>query len=182
MDHPAQSLTVSCPRHHGQDQIRLVSVLYAEAAPERLSPMPVLRSADRLAWAGTICGLAGAAVLWIGTAARGATSGTMLVLAGVLFAFAIACYGWAGARRASVGRIRRGMPRALAVWRAAWYCERCDGVFFTPGAVPGGAHEGELMSVPEFQRLVWDAGGYGAADRRVAAHGLTRGFGLSRPV
>jgi hypothetical protein len=122
----------------------------------------VLKSADRLAWAGTICGLGGAALLWIGTAIRGAVSWTMLVLAGVCFAYAVACYGWAAARRASVARVRRGMPRALAVWRAGWYCERCDGVFFSAGSVPAGAAPGVLMSAGEFQHLVWDAGGYGA--------------------
>jgi hypothetical protein len=166
VDKPAQSLAVFCPRHKGPDQIRQVSLVYAEASPAQLSPVPVLRSADRLAWAGTICGLAGAALLWIGTAVRGAVSGTMLVFAGVFFAYAIACYGWAAARRASVVRIRRGMPRALEVWRAGWYCERCDGVFFAPAAAPAGAATGQLMSAGEFQHLVWDAGGYGAATAR----------------
>jgi hypothetical protein len=169
VDKPAKSLAVFCPRHQGRDQIRQVSVVYAEAEPSQLSPVPVLRSADRLAWAGTICGLAGAALLWIGTAVRGAVSGTMLVLAGVFFAYAIACYGLAGARRASVVRVRRGMPRALEVWQAGWYCERCDGVFFTPGAAPAGTHSGELMSAGDFQHLVWDAGGYGAADRAIVS-------------
>lgn len=137
-------------------------MVYAEAEPSRLRPVPVLKSADRLAWAGTICGLAGAALIWIGTGVRGAVSGTVLVLAGVCFAYAIACYGWAAARRASVVRIRRGMPRALAVWQAGWYCERCDGVFFPASAAPAGAEPGVLMSAAEFQHLVWDAGGFAA--------------------
>lgn len=166
MDKPAQSLAVSCPRHKGPDQIRLVSVVYAEAEPTQFSPVPVLRSADRLAWAGTICGLGGAALLWIGTAVRGAVSGTMLVLAGVFFAYGLACYGLAAARRASVHRVRRGMPRALEVWQAAWYCERCDGVFFAPRTAPAGAEADQLMSAGEFQHLVWDAGGYGATAAR----------------
>lgn len=165
VDQPAQSVAAVCPGHKGLEQVRQVSVVYAEAAPEGLRPVPVLRSADRLAWAGTICGLAGAALLWIGTAVRGAVSGTMLAVAGVCFAYAIACYGWARARRASVLRVRRGMPRALAVWQAAWYCERCDGVFFT-GTAPAGAEPGQLMSAGEFRHLVWDAGGYGAATAR----------------
>jgi hypothetical protein len=165
-DSPAQSLAVVCPAHKGPDLIKQVSVVYAEAAPEPLRPVPVLRSADRLAWAGTLCGVAGAALLWIGAAVRGSVSGTMLVLAAVCFAYAIACCGWAAARRASVVRVRRGMPRALAVWRAAWYCERCDGVFFTASTAPAGAEPGQLMSAGEFQHLVWDAGGYGAATVR----------------
>ncbi len=161
MEHSAQSLPVFCPRHKGLDQIRQVSVVYSEAEPAGLRPVPVLKSADRLAWAGTVCGLGGAALLWIGTAVRGAVSGTMLVLAGIFFAYAVACYGWAAARRASVVRVRRGMPRALAVWRAGYYCERCDGVFFPAGAAPAGAKPGVLMSAGQFQHLVWDAGGYG---------------------
>ena len=140
---------------------------YADAAPERLSPVPVLRSADRLAWTGTICGLAGAALLVVGTAIRGAVSAAMLAVAGVCIAYAVACYGLAAARRASVVRVRRGMPRALAVWHAAWYCDRCDGVFFASSTAPAGAASGKLMSTVEFQRLVWGAGGYGAAP----AHG-----------
>jgi hypothetical protein len=162
VEHSARSLAVFCPEHKGLDQIRQVSVVYAEAEPARLRPVPVLKSADRFAWAGTVCGLAGAALIWIGTAAGGAVSGTMLAAAGACFAYAIACYGWAAARRSSVVRVRRGMPRALAVWRAGWYCERCDGVFFPAGAVPVGAAPDVLMSAGEFQHLVWDAGGYGA--------------------
>jgi hypothetical protein len=157
----AQTLAVFCPRHKGIDQIRQVSLVYAEAAPALLSPLPVLKSADRLAWTGTIIGVAGAVLIWIGVAARGAVSGPTLVAAGVCFAYALACYGWAAVRRASVVRVRRGMPRALAVWRAAWYCARCDGVFFSAGAVPAGAVPGVLMSAGEFQQLVWTAGGYG---------------------
>jgi hypothetical protein len=159
-------VAVFCPGHKGLDHIRQVSVVYEEAAPEHLRPVPVLRSADRLAWAGTLCGLAGAALLWIGTGVRGSVSGAMLVVAGVCFAYGIACYGWAAARRASVVRVRRGMPRALAVWRAAWYCERCEGVFFTASTAPPGAEPGQLMSAGEFQHLVWNAGGYGAATVR----------------
>jgi hypothetical protein len=162
VNHPAESVAVSCPRHHGPDRIRQVSVVYAEAESARLRPVPVLKSADRLAWAGTICGLAGAVLIWVGTAIHGAVSATVLVLAGICFAYAIACYGWAAARRASVVRVRRGMPRALAVWQAGWYCERCDGVFFPATAAPAGAEPGVLMSAGEFQHLVWDAGGFGA--------------------
>jgi hypothetical protein len=162
VEHPVESVAVFCPRHQGPDQIRQVSVVYAEAESAGLRPVPVLKSADRLAWAGTICGLAGAVLIWAGTAAHGAVSGTVLVLAGICFAYAIACYGWAAARRASVVRVTRGTPRALAVWQAGWYCERCDGVFFPATGAPAGAEPGVLMSAGEFQHLVWDAGGFGA--------------------
>jgi hypothetical protein len=162
----AHSLAVCCPRHRGLDQIRQVPVVYAETARAPLSPLPVLKSADRLAWLGTIIGAIGAVLLWIGAAVSGGLPGVTLAAASVCFAYALACYGWAAARRASLARVRRGMPRALAVWRAAWYCQRCDGVFFPAGAVCAGALAGELMSAGEFQQLVWAAGGYAGYARK----------------
>jgi hypothetical protein len=164
----AQSLAVLCPRHNGLDHIQQVSVVFAEAGPALLRPVPVLKSADRLAWTGTIIGLAGAVLIWIGVAARGGVSGGTLAAASVCFAYAIACYGWAAVRRSSVVRVRRGMDSALAIWREGWYCDQCDGVFFPPGtrfpltALPASAVAGQLMSAGEFQHLVWTAGGYGA--------------------
>jgi hypothetical protein len=164
----AQSLAVFCPRHKGMDHIRQVSVVYAEAAPASLRTLPALKSADRLAWTGTVIGLTGAVAIWIGTATHGAVTGATLAIASVCFAYALACYGWAAARRASILRIRRGMPSAMAVWQAGWYCERCDGVFFPPGTslpaatAPAGAVPGELMTAGDFQHLVWTAGGYDA--------------------
>ncbi len=168
VDRSAQSLVAVCPRHKGLDHTRRVPVVYAQTAPPLLRPLPALKSADRLAWAGTLIGAAGAALLWTGAAARGGVSGAMLAAAGACFAYAIACYGWAGARRASIVRVRRGMPGAMAVWQAGWYCERCDGVFFPPGtSLPAadpaaGAGPGALMTAGDFQRLVWAAGGYAA--------------------
>jgi hypothetical protein len=135
-------------------------VVYAEAAPAPLSPLPALKSAERLAWAGTIIGAVGAVFVWLSTAVHGGVSGPTLAAASVCFAYALACYGWAAVRRAGVVRVRRGMPRALAVWQAGWYCERCEGVFFTATALPAGAVAGELMSADEFQHMVWAAGGY----------------------
>jgi hypothetical protein len=135
-------------------------VVYAEAAPAVLSAVPVLRSAERLAWAGTICAVIGAVLLWVRAVAGGAVSGPALVAAVVCFGYAVSCYGWAAARRVSAFRIQRGTPRALALWRAAWYCDRCDGVFFAPGETPAGAAAGQLMSQGEFRELVRAAGGY----------------------
>jgi hypothetical protein len=161
VEQPARNASiVVCPRHRGRDRIRRVSEAYEEIESELLSPSPVLKSADRLAWAGTVCGVAGATLLWIRAAVGGAASGFLLAAAALCLAYALACYGWAAARRSRLVRIRHGMPRALAVWQAAWYCGRCDGVFFAPGAAPVGADPGELMSAAEFRRLVWAAGGY----------------------
>jgi hypothetical protein len=163
---------VLCPRHKGLDHIRQVSVVYAEAEPARLSPLPALKSADRLAWTGTMVGVAGAALIWAGALVYRGVPGSVLGVACVFFAYAIACYGLAGARRASIVRVRRGMPRALAVWRAGMYCDLCDGVFFPPGtafpvgtAFPASAEAvgesaGQLMTPADFQHLVWAAGGY----------------------
>ena len=70
------------------------------------------------------------------------------------------------------------MPGAMAVWRAAWYCDECDGVFFEPGTLrqatdPGvvkGADvvEGAVLSPAAFHRLVWKAGRYGGTLGRLA--------------
>lgn len=160
MEQLPPSLAVTCPAHRGRDRVRRVSVVHAEAAPTALSPVPVLKSADRLAWAGTICGITGAVLVWVRAAVGGAVSGPALIAAVVCFAYAVACYGWAAARRLSIHRVEHGMPKALAVWRAGWYCERCGGVFFAPGEAPAGAIVGQLMSPGQFRELVWAAGGY----------------------
>lgn len=166
MEESADSLAVVCPGHNGPDQIKQASDVFAEGTPERLSPVPVLKSANRIAWTGTIIGVAGAVLVWAGAAVHGGVPGPVLAAACVCFAYAIACYGWAAARRKSVVRIERGMPKALAVWRAGWYCARCDGVFFPASAVPAdavpaGAVAGRLMTAMDFQHLVWTVGGYG---------------------
>ena len=45
----------------------------------------------------------------------------------------------------------------MAVWRAAWYCDLCDGVFFQPGTlrqepvarvVEGSVNDGDVISPP----------------------------------
>jgi hypothetical protein len=158
-----------CPRHKSADDIRLVSVVCGDGvipaaraaspgvtpgAKERLlSPCPELKAANRLAWTGTGCGVAGMAAIWIGDVIGGGAFGPGLLCAGVCFAYALAIYGWAAARRSRIARVERGIPAALALWRTAWYCERCDGVFFPPGEV--------LLTPAEFRREVWSAGGYG---------------------
>lgn len=148
-----------CPRHKTTDDIRRVSVVYADVyaggTADLLSPRPVLKAADRLAWTGTGFGVAGMAAIWAGTVTGGGARTPALVGGIICFAYALAMYGWAAARRARLTRVERGIPAALELWRSAWYCERCDGVFFDPGT------EGRLLSAGEFRRLVWSAGGYG---------------------
>jgi hypothetical protein len=163
-----QDPSVTCPVHPENSRIRRVSVVYAAEAPQLLSPGPVLKAASRIAWAGTCCGLAGAIALWVGALLGRGAFGPALIAALVCFGYALALYGWAGARRARVTVIQRGMPSALAVWGAAWYCDECDGVFFDPPAAPdGGVAEGQVITPAAFHRMVWRAGRFGSIPGRL---------------
>lgn len=164
MEQTGQAL-VPCPRHHATDHVRQVSVVWAEDSASLLSPRPVLKTADRLAWAGTAVGVVGMVCVWIGPLVGGSAAGTWLIGAIPCFACALALYGLAAARRARLSRVKRGMPNAMAVWGMALYCERCDGVFFPPGArfraTTGADEDRGFMTAADFQELVWSAGGYG---------------------
>jgi hypothetical protein len=163
-----QGHSVTCPVHPENRRIRRVSVVYAAEAPRLLRPGPALKAANRVAWAGTCCGLAGAIALWIGALLGKGAFGPALIAALVCFGYALALYGWAGARRARVMIIQRGMPGALAVWGAAWYCDECDGVFFDPPAVPdAGVAEGRVLTPAAFHRVVWKAGRFGGIPGRL---------------
>lgn len=165
--------SVPCPRHETSEGTRRVSAMYADvfagSRADLLSPRPVLKAADRLAWAGTGFGVAGMALAWTASAVGGGARPVLFWCGIACFGYALALYGWAAARRARLTRVRRGAPAALALWRDAWYCQRCDGVFFPAGdgegagteAAPGAAAARDLLSVEEFRRLVWAAGGYG---------------------
>jgi hypothetical protein len=172
-----QTLAVACPVHPENASIRRVSVVYEAMAPRLLSPGPVLRAATRLAWAGTACGALGMAAIWIGNVIGGGAVRPALIAGIICVAYALALYGWAGARRARLTMIERGIPGAMAVWHAAWYCDLCDGVFFQPGAlrqepvarvVEGVVDDGDVISPVAFHRLVWKAGGYGGPPGRLA--------------
>jgi hypothetical protein len=153
-----QSSIPYCPVHRTPDYIRQVSIIYAEASRDPLRPWPTLKAANRLAWIGTGCGVLGTVSIWVGNVVSGgAWPGLFAAL--FCFAYALAFYGWATARRARLNQVEKGMPRALAVWREAWYCDLCDGIFLPPGSgYPG---EPRLMSAAQFRQLVWNAGGYG---------------------
>jgi hypothetical protein len=172
-----QTLTLPCPVHPENARIRQVSVVYEEMSLRLLSPGPVLRAATRLAWAGTACGLLGMVAIWIGNLIGGGAVLPALIVGIVCVSYALALYGWAGARRARLTMVERGMPGALAVWRAAWYCDLCDGVFFQPDAlrqepvarvVEGSVSDGEVISPAAFHRLVWKAGRYRGPPGRLA--------------
>jgi hypothetical protein len=161
---------ISCPRHNATDHVRHVPVAWAEDTVSLLSPRPVLKAADRLAWAGTGLGVAGMISVWFGNVVGGGTVGISLIAAAPCFAYALALYGLAALRRARFARVERGMPSAMAVWGTALYCDRCQGVFFPPGSFApdagpsgaGGVQQARgLMTAADFQRLVWSAGGYG---------------------
>jgi hypothetical protein len=168
----------TCPVHPGNAQIQQVSVVYAARSDRLLQPGPVLKSANRLAWAGTGCGVAGMVAIWLGAVIGKGAAAPALIAAFCCFAYALALYGWAGARRARLTLVQRGMAGAMAVWRAAWYCDLCDGVFFQPGTlrqgpaasvVAGAVTEGEVLTPAAFHRLVWRAGRYGGALERIAS-------------
>lgn len=160
---------IACPVHLENPRIQQVSVLYAARAPRALRPVPVLTAATRLAWTGTACGALGAAAILAGNAIGAGAIGPSLIAGAACFAYALAFYGWAAARRARLGLIRQGRPGAMAVWQAAWYCDMCDGVFFRPGtfrlaamSAAGVAVGDDVVLTPAaFHRLVWRAGGYG---------------------
>ena len=175
-----EPLAAACPVHPANPGIRQVSVVYAARPDRLLQPGPVLKSANRLAWAGTACGVAGVVAIWIGALIGKGATGPALIAGFCCFAYALALYGWAGARRARLTLVQRGMPGAMAVWRAAWYCDLCDGVFFGRGAlhqgpassvVAGVVCEDEVLSRAAFHRLVWQAGRFGGTLERIASPG-----------
>jgi len=168
----------TCPVHPENSRIQQVSVVYAARSDRLLQPGPVLKSANRLAWAGTACGVAGMVCIWAGSLIGKGAAGPALIAASGCFAYALALYGWAGARRARLTLVQRGMADAMAVWRAAWYCDLCDGVFFQPGmlrqepaasVVAGAVTEDEVLTPADFHRLVWRAGRYDGGLERFAS-------------
>lgn len=128
MEQFAPSLTVACPAHGGPDHVRRVSAVYGKTGV--LTPARLLLSAERLAWAGTACGVLGAVLLSIRAVlgnGDGAASVPLLVAACVCFGYAVACYGLAYARRVGAFLVRRPPPGEDE--QAMWYCERCNAVF-----------------------------------------------------
>ncbi len=74
---------------------------------------------------------------------------------------AVALFVTAGVLHESAERELAGRPRAEHLWAQAWYCARCGTAHFPPAVGLGAA-----LSLPEFRRIVWHAGGYAhLADR-----------------
>jgi drug/metabolite transporter (DMT)-like permease len=104
--------------------------VYAEAAT--VTPARLLVSAERLAWAGTACGVLGAVLLSVRAALGGSgASVPLLVAACVCFGYAVACYGLAYARRIGAFLMRSPARRRPPGENehAVWYCERCNAIF-----------------------------------------------------
>ncbi|WP_280465736.1 hypothetical protein [Nocardia brasiliensis] len=56
-------------------------------------------------------------------------------------------------------KIARGRPAAYAVWRCAFYCHRCDVVYW-PSAPAPGLPTHQALTPDQFRWCVWNAGGY----------------------
>ncbi|MFJ8476054.1 hypothetical protein [Kitasatospora sp. NPDC094011] len=82
---------------------------------------------------------------------------TVLVVSFLLMALLLGLV--AGAVTLYVTRRRRlaGRPRAERLWNQAWYCDRCGTAYFPPAA---GQDTGAL-TLTDFRRTIWTAGGYG---------------------
>ncbi|MFD8708125.1 hypothetical protein ACFV1W_37025 [Kitasatospora sp. NPDC059648] len=87
---------------------------------------------------------------------------TVLLVSYLLIGAVIALL--AGATALFLARRRRlaGRPRAERLWNQAWYCARCATAHFPPAAGQGTG----ALTLTDFRRTVWTAGGYGdLADR-----------------
>lgn len=58
-------------------------------------------------------------------------------------------------------RVRGGAAAALAVWNEGWFCNRCGVAYFQPGYEPAGVGLHQSLTLSEFRREVYRAGGYG---------------------
>ncbi|MEU6559431.1 hypothetical protein [Nocardia nova] len=133
-----------------------------------LAPEPHFRGAGRLVAWGVVAGIPAAVYVLLGiielALPHPEVSTSTAILGTVVLALFVGSPSllilWFAFRRAHrTSRIRRGAPRAYAVWRAGFYCHRC-GVCFWP--LP--TEEGIPVRVPlmpgQFQWIVWSAGNY----------------------
>ena len=174
-----------CPSHGAGDYVRKVSAVFGEqyfqgrsdrvvgavtphgwavgravgasvsasATAQALAPEPLVRRNAALPMIGAIPALVFGAVMC--AASGGAVIGIPFV-ALALIALARGAY-----LHGLNAQVDSGRARARAVWDRAWYCGRCEVVFFPHGQEPAGALADEAMAPARFQLAVWSAGGYG---------------------
>jgi hypothetical protein len=146
-----------CPSCGRLDLVSRAPVAYEDARLPVCPAPPVGRSGNRVIWTA----VAGAiAVVDASTRQSAALDLGVAVFVGAVTVVVVNVLGLVGMGRRR-GRIRRGLPAASDVWVQGWYCRRCDGVYFQPGYEPPGTAALRLMSVVEFQDVVFEAGGYG---------------------
>ncbi|WP_089106151.1 Clp protease N-terminal domain-containing protein [Streptomyces hyaluromycini] len=137
------------------------------ALAKRLSPRPTLQPSPGVpvlmaCLIGIVGGIIAAGLYASGSstehpsATRAAALGFLAVMAIPVVAL-LAVASKIGSRLA---RVESGMATAMPMWLAAWYCGRCDGVFFPPGEYPEGVIPDTLMPTAVFQQAVWRAGGF----------------------
>ncbi|MFD9691721.1 hypothetical protein ACFWXO_38850 [Kitasatospora sp. NPDC059088] len=84
-------------------------------------------------------------------------SDSFYLFSGIAFCLALALFATAALLWARSSRELAGRPQAERLWATAWYCARCGTAHFPPTAGQGAG----AVTLPEFRRRVWTAGGYG---------------------
>jgi hypothetical protein len=162
---------ILCPVHGTADLVRRVSAAYHDGTVRtalRLGPRPLLKPYRRFLEGAIV--LTTFLALFAAPALRSVTDDTgespqakvaAVATMGAFILLPVALlYGVALIRVLRRSRVKRGMERAMPVWRAGWYCGRCDGVFFAGADRPASAPRDQLLPVEVFQQLVWTTGGY----------------------
>jgi hypothetical protein len=146
-----------CPSCGRLDLVSRAPVAYEDARLPVCPAPPVGRTGNRVIWTA----VAGAVAVVDGSSRQNvALDMGVAVFVGAVAVMVVNVLGLVGIGRRR-GRIRRGLPAASDVWVQGWYCRRCDGVYFQPGYEPSGTAALRLLSVAEFQDVVFGAGGYG---------------------
>jgi hypothetical protein len=166
LDGTSHTVSIVPPRWQLPRAARRPVVMTAQA--RRLFPRPLLRFASPiLGLAAAVVGMIVALVpaLWAdvlksrypSTASRALAEAALLTPL-ALIAAGLCAIGFTRMRRRA--RVRRGLADALPLWRAGWYCGRCDGAFFSTAEYPRAPSADQLLPPEVFQQLVWSAGGY----------------------
>lgn len=133
-----------------------------------LAPEPEFRGAGRLTVIGLITALPAAIYLLLGgirlivphpEASTASIVVGSLILAAFLGSPSLLILWFAFRRAYRTSRIRRGAPRAYAVWQAGIFCHRCGICFWSFPPAPGIPVRHPVLP-GNFQRIVWNAGNY----------------------